>query len=162
MSEVSAGVLQQQVAQIQRIEQQDKWFKKSELGKLQQQIHEAFSALPMPVARLDEFDNCRVDYHLCLQWLQQGLRRVEQRNRQWTERMLEQHHDFFQTVESSPLNDSQSRAVVNGEDSVLVLAGPAAAKRRCWWRAPAGCCAVRRRNRGKSCCWRSAAVLPVK
>ena len=72
MSEVSAGVLQQQVAQIQRIEQQDKWFKKSELGKLQQQIHEAFSALPMPVARLDEFDNCRVDYHLCLQWLQQG------------------------------------------------------------------------------------------
>ena len=27
MSEVSAGVLQQQVAQIQRIEQQDKWFK---------------------------------------------------------------------------------------------------------------------------------------
>ncbi|BEO03450.1 DNA helicase IV [Serratia marcescens] len=128
MSEVSAGVLQQQVAQIQRIEQQDKWFKKSELGKLQQQIREAFSALPMPVARLDEFDNCRADYHLCQQWLQQGQRSVEQRNRQWTERMLEQHHDFFQTVESSPLNDSQSRAVVNGEDSVLVLAGAGSGK----------------------------------
>lgn len=61
----------------------------------------------MPIIRLDEFDNCRKDYQLCLQWLQRhGLRSVEQRNRQWTERMMETHHDFFQTVESSPLNDS--------------------------------------------------------
>lgn len=83
MSEVSAGVLQQQVGHIQRIEQQDKWFKKSDLDKLQQQIRLSFDAIPMPIIRLDEFDNCRKDYQLCLQWLQQhGLRSVEQRNRQ--------------------------------------------------------------------------------
>jgi DNA helicase-4 len=128
MSEVSAGVLQQQVEHIQRIEQQDKWFKKSELGKLQQQIRESFGALPMPVARLEQFDNCRDDYLLCQQWLQHGLHSVGQRNRQWTERMLESYHDFFQNIETSPLNDSQSRAVVNGEDSVLVLAGAGSGK----------------------------------
>ncbi|WP_367671994.1 DNA helicase IV [Serratia symbiotica] len=129
MSEVSAGVLQQQVGHIQRIEQQDKWFKKSDLDKLQQQIRLSLDAIPMPIIRLDEFDNCRKDYQLCLQWLQRhGLRSVEQRNRQWTERMMETHHDFFQTVESSPLNDSQSRAVVNGENSVLVLAGAGSGK----------------------------------
>ena len=100
MSEVSAGVLQQQVAQIQRIEQQDKWFKKSELGKLQQQIHEAFSALPMPVARLDEFDNCRVDYHLCLQWLQQAAPRrttqpaVDRTHAGATSRLLPDRREF--------------------------------------------------------------------
>lgn len=35
---------------------------------------------------------------------------------------------FFQNVETSPLNASQSRAVVNGEDSVLVLAGAGSGK----------------------------------
>ncbi|MFA1237109.1 DNA helicase IV [Serratia odorifera] len=128
MSDVSAGVLQQQVQSIQRIEQQDHWFKRSQLGKLQQQIRQAFEALPMPVDRLEAFDNCRADYHLCLQWLQQGARSVAERNQNWTERMLEQHADFFQTVESSPLNASQSRAVVNGEDAVLVLAGAGSGK----------------------------------
>ncbi|HEI8865516.1 DNA helicase IV [Serratia sp. AKBS12] len=128
MSDVSAGVLQQQVQSIHRIEQQDNWFKRSQLGKLQQQIRQAFEALPMPVTRLEAFDNCRADYHLCLQWLQQGARSVAERNHNWTERMLEQHADFFQTVETSPLNASQSRAVVNGEDAVLVLAGAGSGK----------------------------------
>lgn len=128
MSEISAGVLQQQVENIRRIEQQDKWFKRSALGKLQQQIREAFGALPMPAARLESFDNCRDDYRLCLQWLQHGPHSVAERNRQWTERMLAEHDDFFRTVETSPLNDSQSRAVVNGEDSVLVLAGAGSGK----------------------------------
>lgn len=128
MSEVSAGVLQEQVEHIHNIERQDKWFKRSELSKLQQQIRQAFGALPMPVARLDEFDNCREDYQRCLQWLQHGQRSVVQRNQQWTEQMLENHHDFFQTIETLPLNVSQGRAVVNGEDSVLVLAGAGSGK----------------------------------
>ncbi len=128
MSEVSAGVLQEQVEHIQRIEQQDKWFKLAELNKLQQQIRQSFGALPMPVARLDEFEHCRENYRLCLQWLQHGQRSVAQRNLRWSERMLETHHDFFQTIETSPLNESQSRAVVNGEDAVLVLAGAGSGK----------------------------------
>lgn len=128
MSEVSAEVLQQQVAHIQQIEQQDKWFKRAELSHLQQQIRQSFGALPMPVARLDDFENCRESYHLCLQWLKSGQRSVAQRNQRWCDRMLEMHQDFFQTVETSPLNESQSRAVVNGEDAVLVLAGAGSGK----------------------------------
>lgn len=128
MSAVCAKVLQEQVAQIARIEQQDRWFNGAELGKLQQQIRQAFGALPMPIARLEAFDNCRQDYQTCQQWLQHGPQSVARRNQQWVERMLAEHQDFFQQVETSPLNASQSRAVVNGEESVLVLAGAGSGK----------------------------------
>lgn len=128
MSLVCVEVLHKQVESIKRIEQQDKWFKRSDLGQLQDAIREAFAALPMPVQRLAEFESCRADYELCLRWLQQGRRSVDRRNQQWTQRMLEVHQEFFQSVESSPLNESQSRAVVNGEDSVLVLAGAGSGK----------------------------------
>ncbi|MGK4442298.1 DNA helicase IV [Yersinia enterocolitica] len=128
MSLVCVEVLHKQVESIKRIEQQDKWFKRSELGQLQDAIREAFAALPMPVQRLTEFESCRADYELCLRWLQQGRRSVDRRNQQWMQRMLEVHQEFFQSVESSPLNESQSRAVVNGEDSVLVLAGAGSGK----------------------------------
>lgn len=128
MALVCADVLHKQVEAIKRIEQQDKWFKRSELGQVQAAIHEAFASLPMPVQRLTEFESCRADYALCLRWLQQGNRSVEQRNLQWTQRMLAEHQAFFQSVEISPLNESQSRAVVNGEDVVLVLAGAGSGK----------------------------------
>ncbi|WP_145526642.1 DNA helicase IV [Yersinia rohdei] len=128
MALVCADVLHKQVEAIKRIEQQDKWFKRSELGQVQAAIHEAFASLPMPVQRLTEFESCRADYALCLRWLQQGNRSVEQRNQQWTQRMLAEHQAFFQSVETLPLNESQSRAVVNGEDAVLVLAGAGSGK----------------------------------
>ncbi|MFQ6284110.1 DNA helicase IV [Yersinia enterocolitica] len=128
MSRVCVDVLHKQVELIKRIEQQDKWFKRSELSQLQASIRDAFTSLPMPVQRLIDFDSCRTDYELCLRWLEQGNRSVDRRNQQWTHRMLEEHQDFFQNVESSPLNESQSRAVVNGEDSVLVLAGAGSGK----------------------------------
>lgn len=128
MSLVCVEVLHKQVESIKRIEQQDKWFKRSELGLVQQSIREAFASLPVPVQRLTEFESCRADYELCLRWLQQGSRSVERRNQQWTNRMLEEHQDFFQSVEASPLNESQSRAVVNGEGAVLVLAGAGSGK----------------------------------
>ncbi|CNG57453.1 DNA helicase IV [Yersinia intermedia] len=128
MSLVCVEVLHKQVESIKRIEQQDKWFKRSELGLVQQSIREAFASLPVPVQRLTEFESCRADYELCLRWLQQGSRSVERRNQQWANRMLEEHQDFFQSVEASPLNESQSRAVVNGEDAVLVLAGAGSGK----------------------------------
>lgn len=128
MSAVSAGVLHQQAENIARIEQQDKWFKNSELAAVQQNIAAAFTAVPVPVERLPEFDNCREDYQLCLKWLRQGKESVVLRNQAWTERMLEQHRDFFNHIETTPLNDSQCRAVVNGEDAVLVLAGAGSGK----------------------------------
>ncbi|MGL4485517.1 MAG: DNA helicase IV [Yersinia sp. (in: enterobacteria)] len=128
MSQVCATVLHKQIESIKRIEQQDKWFKRSELGQLQDAIRDAFGALPMPVQRLSEFESCRADYELCLRWLQQGNRSVEWRNQQWTDRMLMTYQGFFQQIEISPLNESQCRAVVNGEDSVLVLAGAGSGK----------------------------------
>ncbi|CAM3941230.1 MULTISPECIES: DNA helicase IV [Rahnella] len=128
MSEVSAGVLHGQIEKITQIEQQDKWFKRADLADVQKDIADAFSAIPVPVERLSEFDNCREDYQTCLRWLEQGKRSVDQRNLAWTERVIADNRDFFDTVEVSPLNDSQCRAVVNGEDAVLVLAGAGSGK----------------------------------
>lgn len=42
--------------------------------------------------------------------------------------MLEQYRGFFDKIESSPLNPAQARAVVNGERSLLVLAGAGSGK----------------------------------
>ncbi|MFS2224923.1 DNA helicase IV [Pantoea sp. B65] len=128
MSEVSAQVLQEVVDTLQRFEQQDRWLKRSELNELAATINKAFAALPLPVDRLNEFDNCRERYQFCLQWLQSGEKQLMQRNAEWASRMLTQYADFFNSVESSPLNSSQARAVVNGEDALLVLAGAGSGK----------------------------------
>lgn len=128
MSEVAAQVLQQQYAEITRRVQQEKWFKRSDMQALQQNVRAAFSALPLPLARLDEFENCREFWFHCKAWLEQGDTRRNQRNTAFTNHMLEKYADFFQHIESSPLNPSQARAVVNGEDSLLVLAGAGSGK----------------------------------
>ena len=128
MSEVAAQVLQQQYAEITRRIQQEKWFKRSDMQALQQNVRVAFSALPLPQARLEDFDNCRELWMHCKAWLEQGETRRHQRNTAYTNHMLEKHADFFQKIESSPLNHSQARAVVNGEDSLLVLAGAGSGK----------------------------------
>lgn len=128
MSDVAAAVLNAQQQQIQQAEQQDKWLKRSDIAAWQQAIHKAFAALPLPVERLTEFDSCRASYSYCLQWLSDSDAQRVKRNNQWTERMLEQHADFFNQVETSALNPSQARSVVNGEDAVLVLAGAGSGK----------------------------------
>lgn len=128
MSEVAAQVLQQQYAEITRSIQQEKWFKRSDMQALQKNVRAAFSALPLPLARLDEFENCRELWFHCKAWLEQGDTRRHQRNTAFTNHMLEKYADFFQHIESSPLNPSQARAVVNGEDSLLVLAGAGSGK----------------------------------
>lgn len=128
MSDISAQVLTGLIAELQQTEAQDRWLKRSELARMQAKIEEAFSALPMPVARLDGFDNCRDLCQQCLQWLRRGEAMLTQRNALWTDHMLEQHADFFATVESTPLNAAQARAVVNGEDALLVLAGAGTGK----------------------------------
>ncbi|NJD00797.1 DNA helicase IV [Candidatus Erwinia dacicola] len=128
MSEVCAEVLSAQEQQIRQAEQQDKWLKRSNIAAGQLAIHKAFAAVPLSVERLDEFDNCREVYRYLRQWLSYNDAQRVQRNNQWTERMLVQHADFFNQVETSPLNPSQARAVVNGENAVLVLAGAGSGK----------------------------------
>lgn len=128
MSAICAGVLGGLRQEIERFGEQDRWIKRSELQALRGTIEKQFAALPLPLARLEEFSDCREPYLLCQRWLEQGDAALRRRNRDWTARMLSAHHDFFATVESSPLNVSQSEAVVNGEDAVLVLAGAGSGK----------------------------------
>lgn len=128
MSDVSADVLAAQVNEINKITQQDRWFKTADLLSLQQQIQEAFQALPLPLARIEQFENCRDDYRMCLDWLDEGGETIKILNQQWVDRILQQYAEFFQTIETTPLNRFQCQAVVNGEKSILVLAGAGSGK----------------------------------
>jgi len=128
MSQISAGVLAQQVVRLKESEGQDRWLKRRDIAEWRSEILEAFSALPLPVERLDDFANCREAYHYCLSWLESSDAQRQKRNRAWSEKMVAHYADFFNTIETSPLNRSQATAVVNGEEAVLVLAGAGSGK----------------------------------
>ncbi|MBJ9276700.1 DNA helicase IV [Citrobacter amalonaticus] len=128
MSEVAAGVLQEQLDLIAARTGQNAWLTREQTTGLQQQILRAFAALPLPVNRLEEFDNCRDALRQCQAWLKDIDACRLQHNQAYTETMLTEYADFFQQVESSPLNPAQARAVVNGEHSLLVLAGAGSGK----------------------------------
>jgi len=128
MSDVVAELLSSQLALITERVDSDRWLTRSQLTGVQRQLKEAFSALPMPTSRLLEFDNCRELWQRCQAWLQDVEGRRAEHNQKFTETMLEQYATFFEQVESSPLNPAQARAVVNGEHSLLVLAGAGSGK----------------------------------
>lgn len=128
MSDVAAGVLQQQLDAIAARTSESKWLTREQTSGLQQQIRRAFAALPLPVNRLEEFENCREALRQCLAWLKDIEACRLQHNQAYTEAMLEEYAEFFQHIESSPLNPAQARAVVNGEQSLLVLAGAGSGK----------------------------------
>ncbi|HAU5635218.1 DNA helicase IV [Citrobacter amalonaticus] len=128
MSEVAVGVLQEQLDLIAARTGQNAWLTREQTTGLQQQILRAFVALPLPVNRLEEFDNCRDALGQCQAWLKDIEACRLQHNQAYTETMLTEYADFFQQVESSPLNPAQARAVVNGEHSLLVLAGAGSGK----------------------------------
>lgn len=128
MSEVAAGVLQQQLDAITARTSENKWLTRSQTSGLQQQILRAFAALPLPVKRLQEFENCREALRQCQAWLQDIEACRLQHNQAYTDAMLAEHAEFFQHIESSPLNPAQARAVVNGEQALLVLAGAGSGK----------------------------------
>ncbi|WP_039056310.1 DNA helicase IV [Enterobacter sp. Bisph1] len=128
MSEVAAGVLSEQLELIAARTEETKWLTKDRLQGLQQQLQQAFIALPIPTSRLSEFENCRELWQQCQSWLTDIEGRRAQHNQRYTEIMLEQYATFFAQVETSPLNPAQARAVVNGERSLLVLAGAGSGK----------------------------------
>ncbi len=128
MSEVAAQVLHAQLEQVKSLTTGDTWLRRADVDKLQQDIRSLSGALPLPVVRLEEFDNCRDAWRECQSWLEQGEVRRAAYNDAWTARMLDEYADFFAHIESSPLNLSQARAVVNGEASLLVLAGAGSGK----------------------------------
>lgn len=128
MSVIAAGVLQKVLDDIAQSNAQHSWLTRQQTAGLQQKIRQALSALPLSVARLEEFDNCRDAWRQCQAWLNDKDKSRLAHNQAWTDAMLTQYADFFSTVESSPLNPAQARAVVNGEQSLLVLAGAGSGK----------------------------------
>ncbi|MFE8154710.1 DNA helicase IV [Brenneria goodwinii] len=128
MSLVSAEVLQKQADEIHTLEQQDNWFDRKALVQLQENICNTLASLPLPIARLDEFAICRDNYQLCQQWLDRGAKQRTECNQKWMERTLAAQQDFFQSVETTALNVAQCKAVMNGEEAVLVLAGAGSGK----------------------------------
>ena len=69
MSDVAAGVLQQQLEAIATRTSENKWLTREQTSGLQQQIRRAFAALPLPINRLEEFENCREALRQCQAWL---------------------------------------------------------------------------------------------
>lgn len=128
MSVIAAQVLQQVLDDIAQSNAQHAWLTRQQTAGLQQKIRQALSALPLSVTRLNEFDNCRDAWRQCQAWLNDKDKSRLAHNQSWTDAMLSQYADFFSTVESSPLNPAQARAVVNGEQSLLVLAGAGSGK----------------------------------
>lgn len=128
MSEVAAGVLQQQLTDITRASAEGKWLTRSAVEHIRQKIIRALEALPFPASRLESFDNCRELWRQCRGWLEDVEASRLAHNQAFTEAMLSQYGAFFDSVESSPLNDAQARAVVNGERALLVLAGAGSGK----------------------------------
>ncbi|EMV7410190.1 DNA helicase IV [Enterobacter soli] len=128
MSTVAAQVLQQVLDDIAQSNAQQKWLTRQQTSGLQQKIKVALTALPLPVSRLDEFENCRDAWRQCQAWLTDIDKSRLAHNQAWTDTMLVQYADFFNNIESSPLNPAQARAVVNGEHSLLVLAGAGSGK----------------------------------
>ncbi|MFV9685822.1 DNA helicase IV [Pantoea sp. KXB45] len=128
MSAVCCEVLQTLSDEIRTFSEQDRWLNRHELQALKSRILNQFDALPLPLARLDAFADCRENLAFCQHWLEQGEAALRQRNRDWTAAMLTRYQAFFASVESTPLNPSQCEAVVNGEDSLLVLAGAGSGK----------------------------------
>ncbi|WP_058913140.1 DNA helicase IV [Entomohabitans teleogrylli] len=128
MSIISASVLQEQLDAISHLTSGERWFKREDVEQLQARLREALIALPLPHQRMTSFDNCRENWLLCQSWLAEGEKRRDEINARFTDVMLERYADFFRDVESSPLNPSQARAVVNGETTLLVLAGAGSGK----------------------------------
>ncbi|MBC8948937.1 DNA helicase IV [Xenorhabdus sp. TS4] len=128
MSDVSADVLAAQINEIIKIKQQNRWLKTADLASVQQQIQETFQALPLPLQRVVQFENCHDNYKICLDWLEEGEKIIQTLNRQWVNHMLVQYEQFFQTIETSPLDHSQCQAIINGEQNILVLAGAGSGK----------------------------------
>lgn len=128
MSEIAAGVLQQQLDLIAARTGEKNWLTRKQISGVQQQIRNSLAAIPLPLSRLAEFDNCREAWQQCQAWLNDVEGSRWQHNQAYTEAMLKEHADFFENIESSPLNPAQARAVVNGEHSLLVLAGAGSGK----------------------------------
>ncbi|CAK9884625.1 MAG: DNA helicase IV [Candidatus Erwinia impunctatus] len=122
MSQVAEQVLCDTADRIEAILQQNRWLAFEDINLFRDWVHETFSALPLPEARLREFAGCERYYSLCIRWLEQSETERSRYNQQWAARQKQHHSAFFSAVEQQPLNDAQIDAVINGERNTLLLA----------------------------------------
>lgn len=94
MSEVAAGVLSEQLADISGRMDQEKWLTRAQLKGVQQQLHKAFDALPVPTSRLESFANCRDLWRQCQARLKDTEAGRAKHNQDWTDKMLVQYEAF--------------------------------------------------------------------
>jgi len=128
MSNIAAELLQSQLAIIAGSNVETRWLTRQKAQAIRQQIITALEGLPLPTRRLTEFDSCRDAWLECQTWLADKDSGRVKHNQRYTETMLAEYSEFFNQIESSPLNTSQAQAVVNGERSLLVLAGAGSGK----------------------------------
>ncbi len=128
MSRISAEELTRAMMQIQQTEQEDRWLCRSDVDSLCKQLEDIFAALPLPHQRIVQFDNCASQWLFCQQWYQKGELQRQSRNKQWASKTRAEYTDFFSQMESSPLDESQVNAVINGERAILTLAGAGSGK----------------------------------
>ncbi|WP_159564439.1 DNA helicase IV [Budvicia diplopodorum] len=128
MSLIAAEVLNQQSQRIAERLHQQRWLTHQDLDHIQVEVQSVFSSLPLPIGRLTEFTSCKALYESCQQWLESGTKLVSMANNAWVAAMLTKHRDFFERIESKPLNSAQCRAVITGEKNALVLAGAGSGK----------------------------------
>ena len=114
MSVVSAGVLDKQVSEIKSVIQADRWLTQPDSQKLRDNILHAFAALPLPDARVTAgFDSVCTVLSVLSGLAHQPDENAVSATANGPQQCLETYADFFAGVESSPLNTSQSEAVVN-------------------------------------------------
>lgn len=128
MSEISARVLQEITEKLRNFIGQDRWLTRSECKQLLKAVSQAIAAQPLPIERLNEFNNCQPPYQYCLRWLECGEKQLAIRNAEWSQQIVKQHVDFFKDEKRCTFDISQTCAVVNGENSVMVLAGAGTGK----------------------------------
>lgn len=128
MSNIAADLLTGLTQQLTHFAGSDFWLTKDRLLALQNEIKTLLGSLPIASCRLAEYPACAEAYAQCLRWLEQGESLIEQHNRDWQEKMLQQHRAFFDEIESQPLNDAQRSAIITAEKTALVLAGAGSGK----------------------------------
>lgn len=128
MSEITFQVLTALIQLITDTITEAGWLDNKKLQELQDNIRLQCKAIPLPIERLTEFTDCFELWQQAQRWLLQPEQQSLQHNQQWIKQIKQRYAGFFSSIESRPLNDSQINAVINGERTVLVLAGAGSGK----------------------------------